>query len=77
MGARGLQLLGKTQFPVGTELEVHFGQNGQRAAAVVTMRAAVQHSHPEGMLIGFIGVRPSEQTKTFSTIRQLAGRQKR
>ncbi len=73
LGPGKLQLVGERDFPAGTELELRFGHNPARSSGVITMKACVQHSQPGKMAIAFVSVRPSEQAKTLSTIRQLAG----
>lgn len=72
LGLGRLQLTGETEFPVGTELELCFGHSPRRPSGVVTMKASVQRSQPGQMAIRFVSVRPSDHSKVFSTIRQLA-----
>ncbi len=71
LGAAGLQLQGEKQFSAGTELELRFGHKPGRESGIITMKASVRHSQPGKMGIAFLSVRPSEQAKTLSTIRQL------
>ncbi len=72
LGMGKLQLVGETHFPAGTELELRFGHSPRNVNGVVTMKAAVRQSQPGRMAISFVSVRPSDHTKTLSTIRQLA-----
>src|SRR5258708_38965089 len=61
MSPIGVSILSEIQYPVGTEIEVHFGVHDNDPSGKLQMRAVVRHCGKGKMGVQFVNVEPPQR----------------
>jgi PilZ domain len=69
MSPIGVSILSETQYPAGTEIEVHFGVHDDRPAGKLQMRAGVRHCGKGRIGVQFVNVEPSQRDHWWKIMR--------
>jgi hypothetical protein len=69
MSPIGVSILSEIQYPVGTEIEVHFGVHDDHPAGKLQMRAIVRHCGKERLGVQFVNVEPSQRDHWWKIMR--------
>ncbi len=65
----GVSILSEVQYPVGTEIEVHFGVYDDQPSGKLLMRAVVRHSGRGKIGVQFINVEPDQRDHWWKIMR--------
>lgn len=65
----GVSIVSERQFPVGTEIEVHFGVEDEERRGKLRMRAIVRHSGQGRIGVHFIGVDTAQREHWWKIMR--------
>lgn len=65
----GVSILSEVSYPVGTEIEVHFGVHDERPEGKLQMRAVVRHATKGRIGVQFINVEPSQRDHWWKIMR--------
>jgi hypothetical protein len=69
MSPIGVSILSETQYPVGTEIEVHFGVHDDHPAGKLQMRAVVRHCAKGRLGVQFVNVEPAQRDHWWKIMR--------
>jgi hypothetical protein len=69
MSPIGVSILTELQYPVGTEVEVHFGVHENEAGGRLQMRAVVRHCHKGRLGVQFVNVDPTQREHWWKIMR--------
>jgi len=69
MSPIGVSILSEIQYPVGTEIEVHFGVHDNDPSGKLQMRAVVRHCGKGKMGVQFVNVEPSQRDLWWKIMR--------
>jgi len=69
MSPIGVSILSEIQYPVGTEIEVHFGVHDNDPSGKLQMRAVVRHCGKGKMGVQFVNVEPSQRDHWWKIMR--------
>jgi len=75
IGAGGIGLIGPRQYPVGSELDIHFRAK-DREQDLMKMKAVVRHATGRRMGLQFVNVRASDHLRVVQTIELLVVQQR-
>lgn len=65
----GVSILSEKQYPVGTEIEVHFGVEETEVRGRFKMRAIVRHSGKGRIGVHFVNVEPAQRDHWWKIMR--------
>ena len=69
MSPIGVSILSEIQYPVGTEIEVHFGVHDDRPSGKLQMRAIVRHCGKGRVGVQFVNVAPEQRDHWWKIMR--------
>ena len=69
MSPIGVSILSEIQYPVGTEIEVHFGVHDDRPAGKLQMQAVVRYSGKGRLGVQFLNMEPAQRDHWWKIMR--------
>lgn len=69
MSPMGVSILCENQFPIGTEIEVHFGIEENQNSGRLQMRAVVRHCTAGRIGAQFVNVEPAQREHWWQILR--------
>jgi hypothetical protein len=69
IGPLGVSILSEIQYPVGSEIEVHFGVHDDHPAGKLQMRAVVRHCGKGRLGVHFVNVEPAQRDHWWKIMR--------